>query len=270
MKKDKYVISWNLAGWAWKVTEESWKDRLMRGCECIKTVAPNAWLIGLSEVIPGSRGQYIDIIKSQFPNYVTVLPVAYKNEYRSAINVLLINKEGYHKHIERTLVGLEEYLLYNYVDIDTDFGRCTVLNSHIPHISNENRPLWYQKKREGERVIFEQSIFETCKAYKEELNIPFIFLADANATPESSFIQQLSGTVEPLLFNATRPNDRMIPTWKNPEYSSAHIDYIFYSIKSLESSAIDVYHNDIIDLPIAEKISDHAIIRGRIGKNITD
>ena len=270
MKKEKYVMSTNLAGWGWKITKEPWEERLARACECIKKAAPEAFLIGLQEVIPGVNEKYIDLIKSDLPNYVVVLPYAYNNNYRSAINVLLINRDGYHNHCVRTLPHMYDSLLYNYVSIATDYGYYEVLNAHTPHISNENRPLWYQKKREAERAVFEQSIFETCKLYKYKTDIQFIFMADANTTPESSFIQQLSGTVEPLLYNATKASDLKIATWNNPEYKSSHIDYIFYSMGSMKSSAIDVYNNDIIDTPIAEKISDHAIIRGRIRTNITD
>ena len=44
MNIEKYIVSFNIGGWAWNITKESWKDRLKRACECIKKEAPNAWI----------------------------------------------------------------------------------------------------------------------------------------------------------------------------------------------------------------------------------
>ena len=270
MNTEKYIVSFNIAGYAWKITKEYWRDRLKRACNCIKKQAPDAWIIGLSEVIAGKDEKYIDVIREEFPNYITVLPKAYKNNYRADINVLLINKEGYHNHSVRTLTGLEDSLLYNYVDVNTDYGEYRLLNAHIPHTCNENKSEHFQQKRKELRAVFEKSISKTCMAYRREADIQFIFITDANASPESSFIQKLSGVVNPPLFNATRTGDRKLPTWYNSEYINNHIDYIFYGMGSMMAPVIDIYYNDIIDVPILEKISDHAIIRGRIRTNITD
>lgn len=93
MNAEKYVVSFNVAGWNWKLTKEPFGERLKRACRCIKSEASNAWLVGLSEVIPGTDGKYIDVIKQEFPNYVVVLPKAYtSSNYRAAINILLINR----------------------------------------------------------------------------------------------------------------------------------------------------------------------------------
>lgn len=270
MEPDKYIVSFNIAGWAWKQTNERWADRLKRACECIKKEAPDAWLIGLSEIIPGTNDKYISIIEKEFPNYITVLPEAYKKNYRSAINVLLINREGYHNHNVRSLENLEDSLLYNYVAIDSDYGYFRVLNAHMPHTNNEDKPTWFRLSRNELRSTFEESVVDTCNAYRREPDMQFIFMTDANASPEDVFIRKLSGAVNPSLFNATRTGDRDIPTWKNPEYASSHIDYIFYSMGSMIAPVIDVYYNEIIEAPISEKISDHALIRGRIRTNIND
>ncbi|MDY4097931.1 MAG: hypothetical protein SOY47_14660 [Lachnospiraceae bacterium] len=270
MDNDKYIVSFNIAGWAWKHTKEKWEDRLKRACDCIKEEAPDAWLIGLSEVIPGTNDKYIDVIKQEFPTYITVLPEAYKNNYRSAINVLLINKEGYHNHNVRSLENLEDSLLYNYVAIDCDYGYYRVLNAHMPHTNNEDRPEWYRRSRNELRSTFEASVADTCNAYRREPDMQFIFMTDANASPEDAFIRKLSGAVNPVLFNATRTGDRDMPTWENPEYEPNHIDYIFYSMGSMMAPVIDVYYNEIINAPIIEKISDHALIRGKIRTNVNN
>ena len=268
MNSEKYIVSWNLAGWNWRISKERWLDRLGRACNFIKMAAPDAWLIGLSEVIPGKDDRYINEIKKKFPNYIVVMPKAYKKNYRSAINILLINNEGYHKHNVRTLDNLEDSLLYNYVAIDSDYGYYRVLNAHMPHTCNEDKPEWYQHNRNELRTIFEDSVVDTCNAYRREPDMQFVFMADANATPEDGFIKKLSGSVNSALFNATRTGDRDIPTWRKQGYSPNHIDYIFYSMGTIMSPVIEVYNNEIIQTPIFDSISDHALIRGRIRTNI--
>ena len=57
-------------------------------------------------------------------------------------------------------------------------------------------------------------------------------------------------------------------TWKTPEHKDSHIDYVFYGMGSMLAPVIDVYHNEIIATPVTEKISDHAIIQGKIKTNI--
>lgn len=100
---------------------------------------------------------------------------------------------------------------------------------------------------------FERSIYEECIAYKRDRDIQLICIGDLNSSPESEFIQKLSGSVEPTLFNATRPEDRKMATWKTPEHKDSHIDYVFYGMGSMLAPVIDVYHNEIIDTPISEK-----------------
>ena len=118
-----------------------------------KKEAPEAWLFGLSEVISGKDNKYLDILRGEFQGYVMVLPKAYRNDFRSAINVLLINAEGYHEHNTRILDGLEDSILYEYVDIDTDYGYFRVVNAHIPHTCNENGQEWYQQSRKDFKMV---------------------------------------------------------------------------------------------------------------------
>lgn len=221
-------------------------------------------------MIPGTGDKYINVIREEFPNYVVVLPKAYAGNYRSAINVLLISREGYREYQTRTLNNLADSLLYNYVGVTTDYGYFRILNVHMPNICNEGSPEWYQIERKALRAVFERSIYEECIAYKREEDMQFICMGDFNCVPESEFIQKLSGPVEPVLFNATRPDDRKKTTWRTPEHMDSHLDYICYSMGTMLAPVIDIYCNDIIDTPISEKISDHALIRGRIRMNIND
>ncbi len=267
---EKFVVSMNVAGYNWRITKEPFEERLKRACRCIKSEAPDAWLVGLSEVIPGTDGKYIDVIKQEFPNYVVVLPKAYECNYRSTINVLLISREGYHEHQTRTLNNLSDSLLYNYVGVTTDYGYFRILNVHMPNICNEGSPEWYQIERKALRAVFERSIYEECIAYKREEDMQFICMGDFNCVPESEFIQKLSGPVEPVLFNATRPDERKKTTWRTPEHMDSHLDYIFYSMGTMLAPVVDIYCNHIIDTPISGEISDHAIIRGKLRMNLND
>lgn len=104
-------------------------------------------------MISGKDNKYLDILRGEFQGYVMVLPKAYRNDFRSAINVLLINAEGYHEHNTRILDGLEDSILYEYVDIDTDYGYFRVVNAHIPHTCNENRQEWYQQSRKDFKMV---------------------------------------------------------------------------------------------------------------------
>lgn len=268
MKEIKEIAEFNLAGWAWTKTPERWCSRLERACALLKEKVPDAWIIGLSEVIPGRDNKYVDIIRQNFPNYVIILPQAYNKNYRSAINIVLINEEGYLNHSVGTLEDLEEgSLLYNYATIITDYGCFRLLNCHIPSVAfNENRSDCYKRRRKDLRTLFEEVIYETSAPYQKELDIQYICMMDANASPDSHFIQNLCGGVSPVLFNATQ--DRRTPTWINSEHCSNHIDYICYGMGSLMAPIIDVYSNRIIDAPIAEKISDHALLVGKIKTNV--
>lgn len=267
---EKFLVPLNVAGYNWRITKEPFEERLKRACRCIKSEAPDAWLIGLSEVLPETCDRYINVIREEFPNYVVVLPRAYECNYRSAINVLLISREGYHEHQTRTLNNLADSLLYNYVGVTTDYGYFRILNVHMPHISNEGRPEWYQSERKELRTVFERSIYEECIAYKREEDMQFICLGDLNSSPDSGFIQKLSGSFEPALYNATNPADMKKTTWRTPEHMDSHLDYIFYSMGTMLAPVVDIYHNEIIDAPISESISDHAIIRGKLRMNLND
>ena len=261
-----FIVSYNAAGYAWKLSQESWASRLQRSCNYIRETAPGAWVIGLSEVIPGRDDKYLAILQKSFPEYILVTPHAYRKNSspRSAINVLLIHREGYRYHATRTLEDLENSLLYNYVGIDTDHGYYRVLNIHIPHTDNGDRPIWYQRNRIDLRKKFEVALKKTCRSFAQELEIPFILLGDFNATPDGSLIQELTNPYGPCLFNATLTRNWVTPTYINPERGSAHLDGIFYSTGAMQSDMLTVRENQILREPVDEKMSDHCMILGQI------
>ena len=198
--------------------------------------------------------------------YILVTPHAYRKNSspRSAINVLLIHREGYRYHATRTLEDLENSLLYNYVGIDTDHGYYRVLNIHIPHTDNGDRPIWYQQNRIDLRKKFEVALKKTCRSFAQEHEIPFILLGDFNATPDGSLIQELTNPYGPCLFNATLTRNWVTPTYINPERGSAHLDGIFYSTGAMQSDMLTVKENQILREPVDEKMSDHCMILGQI------
>lgn len=261
-----FVVSYNAAGHAWKLSQESWASRLQRSCNYIRETAPGAWIIGLSEVIPGRDDKYLAILQKAFPEYILVTPQAYRKNSspRSAINVLLIHREGYRYYATRTLKDLENSLLYNYVEIDTDHGYYRVLNLHIPHTDNGDRPIWYQQNRIDLRKKFEVALKATCRSYTQNLEIPFILLGDFNATPDGSLLQELTNPYGPCLFNATLTRNWVTPTYINPERGSAHLDGIFYSTGAMQSDMLAVRENQILREPVDEKMSDHCMILGQI------
>ena len=104
--KDMELISLNVAGWNWRVSNEKWGDRLKRICEYIKNKMNNPLVIALQEV-QLSGGKYLTVLEEQFPDYHIVLPQAYKNQPRSVVSVLLINKNLCESYNVRTLEGLE-------------------------------------------------------------------------------------------------------------------------------------------------------------------
>lgn len=267
---NKIHYFWNLAGYNWKRTCESWNTRLDRAIDYLRQDDP--WVIGLAEFIPGKNNHWITYLQNKFPDYLIILPHAYNNNFRSAITLLLIRKKGVRSYTIRTLdgSGLDKSLLYVYISLDTDFGFFRILCAHFPNTSNKDRPQWFQKERDILRNSFENAVAEISSFYIKEPDIQFIMLADMNASPESSYIRMLSGYDESPLFNATRSGERHIPTWNNPDISNNHLDYIFYGKGSLYSNVIDPYYNDIIVEPMNTliPISDHALIKGSIFTNL--
>lgn len=74
MKKDKYIVSWNLAGYGWKISNENWGDRLKRACNYIKEVyysALGAEICRKSEHIDKVKEVYMALTFSGFKQYIS-------------------------------------------------------------------------------------------------------------------------------------------------------------------------------------------------------
>lgn len=258
----KTIVTLNLAGYNWTRTSDRWKTRLTNLCGLIKETSNDAFIIALQEFIGGSK--YIDILQEQFAGYHLVTPVGYDPDAnkRSAVNLILINKNDCEHYSTRTLNLSGENFLYNYVQIETPAGRFfRVLNAHLPQEDNEGRPDWYQQKRNLLRSQMEKEIIATSAFFRTEQDIQFIILGDMNATPASSFIRKLTALSDSPLWNATRTEDLDSGTFINITFGR-HLDYIFFGRQSLFTEVIDPNYNEIIGAPITRKLSDHAMLLG--------
>lgn len=268
MEKNKYIVSFNLAGWGWKLTTESWGSRLDRVCQFIKENAPDAWMINLQEVILGKNFKYLEVIKEYFPDYVVVLPQAYDNSknYKSAIAVTLINMEGYQDHALRKLEGVEDSLRHIYVGVTTDYGYFRIINAHVPTRDNVGKPEWYRKAREKYRKKYEKALLEEAVLYKNELDMQFLLCGDLNASYKESPVRDfVTPYSKAPMWNAILEQDKTKDTWINTlSGGKNHLDYILYSFGTLKSDALRIHPTRIIDDSINLKISDHAMLRGEV------
>lgn len=149
------------------------------------------FLISLQEIIPGKDRKYLKQLAFLFPEYYLIEPVAFTENYRSAINILMINKEMVAEYKTEVISTNESYsLLYNYVHILLKNGtNFSVINAHIPQVSAfGGSPEWYVKKRIKLHKTFCEDILKQCQARKKE---NLIVLGDLNETSNSAFIEDI-------------------------------------------------------------------------------
>lgn len=260
--ENKIIVSYNIAAWRWRITNEKYEDRLKRSCQFIKNNAPQAFLIGLQEVIVGER--YLKVLEDEFPKYEIVFPKGYnliKNR-NSAISILLINTEGVEGYSLRGLTGLEDSARYNYVAIKSNFGYYRVMNVNIPQTAllNSGAALWYRERRKELKEKFKSAVLEEAERYKTEKDINFILLGDTNCSPDDNFIVSLANNYQQPMIEPVKENKI---TWNNSEVNSKEcLDHIFYSMGMMASDAINIHYTDVLEQTICEEMSDHACIRG--------
>lgn len=262
------LISLNVAGWNWRATNEKWEERLKRICGYIKDMMYNPLVIALQEV-QLSGGKYLKVLEEQFPDYHVVLPKAYKNQPRSVVSLILINKSLCESYSVRTLEGLEDSLRYNFVQINTHIeGVCLrVLNAHVPHdCFNENTAEWYKEEREKMRQLFINSITNLANRYRSEPDLKLIVLGDMNATPDTDFIESLAYTnINRTMIDAVKPGNENLYTWRDCETKTrSRLDYIFYSTAMLSNTGMSAKPTMTDDTTILQELSDHAILIGGI------
>lgn len=260
------LISLNVAGWGWSATKEKWKERLTRICKYIKERMHNSLVIALQEV-QLSGGKYLTVLEEQFPDYYIVLPQAYKNQPRSVISVLLINKKLCESYDVRTLEGLEDSLRYNFVQISTHIeGLCfRILNTNIPHNCLDNAAEWYREEREELRALFIQKIKELANTHHSEPDLKLIVLGDFNAVPDDGFIKSLAYAYDRPMIDAVRDQDKNTATWRDfASKTKNRLDYILYSVGMLCNTGVSAKFTQVDDSTIFQALSDHAILVGGV------
>lgn len=266
MQKDMELISLNVAGWNWRVSNEKWGDRLKRICEYIRNKMNNPLVIALQEV-QLSGGKYLTVLKEQFPDYHIVLPKAYKNQPRSVVSVLLISKTLCESYNVRTLEGLDDSLRYNFVHINTHIeGLCfRILNTNVPHNCLENAAEWYREEREELRALFIQNIKNLANTYRSEPDLKLIVLGDFNALPDDRFIESLAYAYDKPMIDAVKDHDKKTATWRDfATRTTSRSDYIFYSAGMLCDTGVSAKFTMVDDSTILKELSDHAILVGGI------
>lgn len=264
--RDMELISLNVAGWNWRASNEKWGDRLKRICEYIRSKMNTPLVIGLQEV-QLSGGKYLKVLIEQFPDYHVVLPKAYKNQPRSAVSVLLINKNLCESYNVRTLEGLEDNLRYNFVHINTHIeGLCfRLLNVNVPHNCLENAADWYRADREALRALFIKKIKDLANAYRSEPDLKLVVLGDFNTLPDDRFIESLAYAYDRPMIDAVKDHDKKTATWRNfATGTKSRLDYILYSTGMLRNTGVSAKFTKVDDATILNDLSDHAIIVGGI------
>ena len=264
--KDMELISLNVAGWNWRVSNEKWGNRLKRICEYIRKKMNNSLVIALQEV-QLSGGKYLKVLEEQFPDYHIVLPQAYKNQPRSVASVLLINKNLCESYNVRTLEGLEDSLRYNFVHINTHIeGLCfRILNTNVPHICLDSAAEWYRADREALRALFIENIKNLANTYRSEPDLKLIVLGDFNALPDDRFIKSLVYAYDKPMIDAVKDNDKKTATWRDfATKTKSRLDYILYSTGMLCNTGVSAKFTMVDDSTILNELSDHAILVGGI------
>lgn len=262
----KEIISYNAAAWRWRISKTKYENRLKRSCDFIKKNAPQAFIIGLQEIIVGPK--YYKLLEEEFPEYKIVLPKGYDLEVnkKSAISILLIHAEGLESFSIGELPGLEEGAArYNLVTINTKFGCYRLLNVNIPQTAffHNNAAEWYRKSRIILRDTFKKVILEESLNYRNEKEVNYILLGDMNSSPEDEFVIALANNFYQPMLEPLRPEDRNKTTWRNSELNSEGcLDHIYYSMGMMKSDGVKIHYTDILLDTIREEMSDHAVIRG--------
>lgn len=261
----KEIVSYNVAAWRWRISKEKYESRLKRNCDFIKRKAPQAFIIGLQEIILGPK--YYKLLEEEFPEYKIVLPIGYdldKNK-KSAISILLINTEGVVSFSVRELSGLKEgSARYNFVTINTQFGCYRILHANIPQTTFlYNTAEWYKKSRIELKAEFKKVILEESTKYRNEKDINFVLVGDMNSTTDDGFIVALANNFNQPMFEPLIPENKNKATWRNSEFNGEGcLDHIYYSKGMIKSEGVRIHYTNILDDTIQEKLSDHTLLIG--------
>jgi exonuclease III len=273
--KDLELISLNVAGWNWRISNENWENRLRRICSYIKVKKSksNSLVIALQEV-QLSGGKYLSVLEEEFPDYHIILPNGFKKQAKSVMSILLINKKLCKSYNIGTLEDLEDSLRYNFVTINTHIeGLCfRILNTNVPHncFNDDNTAEWYKQERIELSELFIKRITELANTYSNEPDMKLIMLGDFNAIPDSEFIESLAYTyINRPMIDAVKPQFKNSYTWKDYKTNAkSRLDYILYSAGMLCNTCVSAKFTIIDDTTILQELSDHAVVIGGIKLDI--
>lgn len=260
---ERQIISYNMAGWNWRLTDEAWKSRMQRSFDYIHDRTSGPMLIGLQEV-QLCGGKALDTLSQNFPEYHIVLPDKYAEHQRSVISILLIRKDVCDSYSVGKIENMDECLRYNFVTLNTTDGLCfRVININIPHTCYRDKAEWFQKDRKTLRENCVEAIKALAATYKNEPDVKFIVLGDFNTTPDDPFIEQLAYSWNSPMIDSVEVKDRNKLTWKNLD-SKNRLDYILYSKGMLYDTGLSAKITTIDETTISDKMSDHAMLVGGI------
>lgn len=259
-EKTKEIVSFNVAAWRWRSTNEPYQNRLARCFDFIRRNAPDAFLIGLQEMIVGEK--YYTLLQEKFPEYKIILPRGYslsKNKC-SAINVLLIRSADLKGDCPAgNLEGLEEIaFLYNYVTISTEFGCYRVVNLKVPQtVYNANKAPWYRERRKVLKKEFMDELVKMARAYSNEPDVRLMILGDFNCAADDLNFQYMQN----FMLDAEKTRKA---TWRNTESGCEQcLDHILFSTGLMAADDVKgVCYTEVLDKTIDEGMSDHAMLKG--------
>lgn len=216
------------------------------------------FLISLQEIIPGKDRKYLKQLAFLFPDYYLVEPFAFtEKNYRSAINILLINKEQVAEYKTEVISTNESYsLLYNYVHVVLKDGTpLSVINAHIPQTSDfSGKADWYVQKRFKLHKTFCDDIIKECKNHQKD---NLIVLGDFNEVPDSDFIEEIK-TIG--YYSSTNPKEKTY--YHNILSPTSAIDYILYS----PALCLNRVYKTIVDnsICVQQLLTDHCLLIGQV------
>lgn len=261
------IISFNVAGWAWKLSNDKYRDRLIRICNHIKKGEGTPLVICLQEVQLGRKCKYLRVIREQFDGYEAVLPLNYSNEQhpQSIVNMILIKKEN--------LIGLKKLQLpikekyrdnyrYNYIEISTTAGLFRIINLHMPMVcNNQGRPHWYQKSRKEFNKEMWRAVLKEAEKFNSWGRGVFAIIGDLNEAKSGPNIADLMFKYKFVDVDAKDKD-----TYFNHNFGSKKIDYMMVNMSSFNpESNLGLLNARIDSSTFSEHlISDHAMITAEI------
>lgn len=256
------LITLNINGYNHKLTNLTYADRLTQIIGILRNTNYNnsnqlPSIIGLQEVILGYEEKYYSLIQKLMPEYKIIKPYGYEAEnYNSTINLLLVRKDILIRYVSKQLTSQENGgYLYNYVNLNTSFGKYLVFNLHLPQLSVfEGRTKEYIVWR---KEIRKELFKAVCRKIAQYPDAKIIILGDMNCLENAEEISKLKALD---MINITERNK---PTYFNKNYGNKAVDYIFVSANMLAADSNIKISTALIDNSISKTyaLTDHALLK---------